>query len=139
MPCRLLALLISSIAFPLFAQAPLVAPTDAKSPEEERQTFKLPPGFTAQLVAADPDIMKPMQIAFDARGRLWVPTSQEYPFPAVGRPGKDRLYVLSDFGPDGKARKVSVFDDDLNIPLGIIPHPVNKRVHVTDLHHGARR
>src|SRR5262245_5743838 len=121
MPCRLLALLISSIAFPLFAQAPLVAPTDAKSPEEERQTFKLPPGFTAQLVAADPDIMKPMQIAFDARGRLWVPTSQEYPFPAVGRPGKDRLYVLSDFGPDGKAGKVSVFADHLNIPIGILP------------------
>src|SRR5262245_61591863 len=125
MPPRSLALLFSlSFLLPALAQEPaLIAPTDPKTPDDERKAFKLPLGFTAQLVAADPDIMKPMQIAFDAKGRLWVPTSQEYPFPAVGRPGRDKLYVLSDIGPGGKAGKVSVFADDLNIPIGILPLP----------------
>src|SRR5262245_4328811 len=60
------ALILLCVVFPLAAQPPaLVAPTDPKTPNEERSCFKLPPGFTAQLVAADPDIMKPMQIAFD--------------------------------------------------------------------------
>src|SRR5262245_57554017 len=124
MPMRFLAIIIALTAIlPAFAQQPLVAPTDPKLPADERKAFKVPDGFDVQLVASDPDIMKPMQIAFDAKGRLWVPTSQEYPFPAAGRPGRDKLYVLDDFGPDGKARKVSVFADDLNIPIGILPLP----------------
>jgi putative heme-binding domain-containing protein len=136
MPLRssLFVLLLASAAFA--QEGPLVAPTDPKSPADERKAFKLPPGFDAQLVASDPDIMKPMQIAFDLKGRLWVPTSQEYPFPAVGRPGKDKLYVLDDFGPDGKARKVSVFADDLNIPIGILPLPDNKSVLVSSIDPG---
>src|SRR5262249_44383990 len=123
MPSRVLAIFAALVAIPAFAQQPLIAPTDPKTPADARKAFKVPDRFDGQLVASDPNIMKPMQISFDARGRLWVPTSQEYPFPAVGRPGRDKLYVLDDFGPDGKARKVSVFADDLNIPIGILPLP----------------
>lgn len=134
---RLAALLATLAASHLTAaEPPLVAPTEPKSPEEERKSFKLLPGFTAELVAGDPDIMKPMQIAFDAKGRLWVPTSREYPFPAVGRPGTDKLYVLDDIGSDGKARKVSMFADDLNIPIGILPLPDCKTVLVSSIDPG---
>ncbi|HUR59552.1 MAG TPA: hypothetical protein VM029_17675, partial [Opitutaceae bacterium] len=35
----------------------------------------------------------------------------------------DTLRVLSDFGPDGRARKVDVFADGLNIPIGVLPLP----------------
>lgn len=118
---RSIALLVL-LAGPAFAQ-PLVAPTDAKTPEEERKSFKLPPGFTAQLVAAEPDIQKPMQLAFDAKGRIWVTTSYHYPFAAEKGKASDKLFVLSDFGPDGKAKKVETFDDKLNIPIGILPLP----------------
>ena len=134
---RLAALLFAIAALPAFAAEPaVIAPTDPKSPADELASFKLPPGFQAQLVASEPDIMKPMQIAFDAKGRLWVPTSQEYPFAAVGRPGTDKLYVLDDFGPDGKARKVTVFADDLNIPIGILPLPDGKSVLVSSVDPG---
>ncbi|MBX3398425.1 MAG: c-type cytochrome [Gemmataceae bacterium] len=118
---RTLALLVL-LAGPAFAQ-PLVAPTDAKTPEEERQSFKLPPGFTAQLVASEPDIQKPMQLAFDAKGRIWVTTSYHYPFAAEKGKASDKLFVLSDFDANGKARKVETFDDKLNIPIGILPLP----------------
>lgn len=115
----LCALLLS---LPAVAQTH-VAPTDPLAPDDERKSFKLPPGFEAQLVAAEPDIGKPIQIAFDAKGRLWATTSRHYPFPAAEGQASDKLYVLSDFGPDGKAEKVTAFDDQLNIPIGILPLP----------------
>jgi putative heme-binding domain-containing protein len=111
-----------ALAIPTFAQTH-VAPTDPLSPEDERKSFKLPPGFEAQLVAAEPDIGKPIQMAFDAKGRLWVTTSRHYPFPAAEGKASDKLYVLSEIGPNGRAKKVTVFADDLNIPIGILPLP----------------
>ena len=43
----------------------------------------MPPGFEIQLVAAEPDIHKPLNLAFDDRGRLWVTDTVEYPYPAA--------------------------------------------------------
>ena len=69
-----------------------------------------------------------MHIAFDDRGRLWVTDLVEYPFPAGRRARpRDTRQVLDDFGPDGKARKITTFADDLNIPIGILPLPDGKR------------
>src|SRR5947209_7216008 len=63
---------------------PVIAPGDPKTPAEELKTFQLPPHFEIQLVASEPDIHKPMNINFDARGRLWVTESVEYPFAVKG-------------------------------------------------------
>ena len=109
-------------AGPALAQPELVAPTDARTPEEERAALHLPPGFAIQLVAAEPEIQKPMNLAFDERGRLWVTSSVEYPFPAEGESEpRDRVTILADFGPDGRARSITRFAEDLNIPIGVLP------------------
>jgi putative heme-binding domain-containing protein len=101
-----------------------------RTPEEEKKAFRLPAGFEVQLVAADPDIHKPMNIAFDEHGRLWLTESVEYPFPvADGKRGRDAVKVLEDFGPDGKARKITTFADGLNIPIGVLPLPHGALVH----------
>ncbi|MES2694094.1 MAG: c-type cytochrome [Verrucomicrobiota bacterium] len=42
----------------------------------------MPPGFEVQLVAAEPDLQKPFNLAFDAAGRVWVTGSALYPWPA---------------------------------------------------------
>ncbi|MHB8520538.1 MAG: PVC-type heme-binding CxxCH protein [Limisphaerales bacterium] len=103
--------------------AATVRPTPPRTPEEERLGFHLPPGFEIQLVAAEPDIGKPMNIAFDAQGRLWLTQSREYPFPLpVGQKGRDKIMVLSDFAADGRARKIAAFADGLNIPIGLYPY-----------------
>src|SRR5262245_42458504 len=115
-----LAAIITNIA--LAAEPPLVAPGEHRSPAEELKAFKLPPGFEAQLVAAEPDIQKPINITFDAKGRLWVTCTVEYPYPAKERPGRDSVKILEDFGPDGRARKVTTFADGLNIPIGVLPY-----------------
>src|SRR3989449_3152536 len=96
--------------------------TEALTPELEQKSCHLPPGFEVQLVAAEPDIAKPMNLAFDATGRIWVPPSREFPFPAPpDKPPRDRIMIFEDFGPDGRARKVTTFADGLNIPIGVYP------------------
>ncbi|MBX3253201.1 MAG: HEAT repeat domain-containing protein [Chitinophagaceae bacterium] len=95
--------------------------TSARTPEEERKGFKLPEGFEIELYASEPDIGKPINIAFDAKGRIWVTQSFEYPFAASPGKGKDRLSILEDTDGDGKADKFIHFDDTLNIPIGILP------------------
>ncbi len=100
-----------------------IRPTEAKTPEDERRSFHVPPGFEVQLVASEPDIQKPMNLAFDARGRLWVSGSTEYPLPPpADRPGRDSIRVLEDSDGDGRTDKVTVFADRLNIPIGLYPY-----------------
>jgi hypothetical protein len=67
---------------PKWAPSPHIAATPPLRPEEQLKKMQVPPGFEIQLVAADPDIRKPINIAFDAAGRLWVTETIEYPFPA---------------------------------------------------------
>jgi putative heme-binding domain-containing protein len=102
--------------------AELVRSTEPLTPEQERAAFHLPPGFEIQLVASEPDLRKPMNMQWDALGRLWITESREYPFPVKdGSPGRDTVRIFSDFGPDGRARKVEIFADGLNIPTGLYP------------------
>ena len=64
-----------------------------------------------------------MNLAFDARGRLWLTQSREYPFAApTNRPGRDQIKVLSDFAADGRAQKITSFTAGLNIPIGVLPY-----------------
>src|SRR5262249_31039417 len=101
-----------------------IAPGNPRTPEAERKAFHLPPGFEIQLVASEPDIHKPMNIAFDDRGRLWVTESVEYPYPAPpDKKGRDAVKILENFGPQGKARKTTPFADGPNTPIGVLPLP----------------
>ena len=86
-----------------------------------------------QLVAAEPELRKPMNLQWDATGRLWLTESREYPFPAeLGKPAHDTVRIFSDFGPDGRARKMEIFADGLNIPIGVYPfHSPNSQGRVT--------
>ncbi|QRR02152.1 PVC-type heme-binding CxxCH protein [Dyadobacter sandarakinus] len=92
-----------------------------RTPEEERQAFKVPPGFEVTLFASEPDITKPINMEFDDRGRLWVTQSSEYPVAAGEGEGKDRITILEDKNGDGRADTFTHFDDSLNIPIGIMP------------------
>lgn len=114
--------LIASLALALAAEPPVVAPSNWRTPAEERTALHVPDGYEVQLVAAEPDIAKPINMAFDARGRLWVTCSVEYPFAAKDSDGRDSVKILSDFGPDGRARKIVTYADGLNIPIGVLPY-----------------
>jgi putative membrane-bound dehydrogenase-like protein len=88
------------------------------SPEEALKEMTVPDGFRVELVAAEPDIMNPVAMAFDERGRIWITESFEYPRHEPG-PGRDRIKILEDTTGDGNYDSVKVFADGLNIPSGI--------------------
>ncbi len=117
--CFVLCCCVAASAADRFAEN--VRTADAQSPEQEQKRFHLPPGFEIQLVAAEPDIHKPMNLAFDAKGRLWVTSSLEYPFAAKGAP-RDTIKVFENFDERGRARKVTTFAEGLNIPIGLYPY-----------------
>lgn len=96
-------------------QAP---PGPALTPEEAMTRMTVPEGFHVELVASEPDIVNPVAMTFDERGRIWITESFEYPRrePGVGR---DRVKILEDTDGDGKADKFTVFAEGLNIPSGI--------------------
>src|SRR5436305_1784662 len=120
MPTVLLSLALLAAA--AGQEPPTVASSNKLSPAEEQKKLHLPPGFEIQLVACEPDIHKPMNMCFDERGRLWLTDSVEYPYPAPAGKGRDRVMILEDFGPDGRARKITTFAEGLNIPIGLLPY-----------------
>jgi putative heme-binding domain-containing protein len=92
------------------------------APGDEQKLFKLPPGFEINLVAAEPDIQKPLNMAFDEKGRIWLTCTVEYPYAAPpNRPGRDTIKILEDTDTDGRYEKITTFADGLNIPMGIYP------------------
>lgn len=100
-----------------------VRTTEARTPAEEQAGFSLPPGFEIQLFASEPDIGKPLNMAFDLKGRMWLTQSYEYPFPDTSGHPKDKITILEDTDQDGKADKFITFADSLNIPIGITTVP----------------
>ena len=97
---------------------------------EEQKALHAPPGFEIQLVASEPEINKPLNLSFDDRGRLWVTSTVEYPYPAKeGTRPRDSVKILSDFRADGRAQKVETFADGLNIPDRALAAAVGKRGH----------
>ena len=86
--------------------------------------FHLPEGFRIELVASEPDIVKPINMKFDSAGRLYVTQSYEYPFPhAEGVKGRDTIRLITDKNGDGIPETVSVFAGELSIPIGVTPIP----------------
>lgn len=101
-----------------------VRSSDPLSAEEQLKSFRVPEGFTIQLVAAEPQINKPINIAIDAQGRLWVTSTIEYPFPVrdANATPRDQIKVLEIDPASGRAVKVTTFADACNIPAGVYPY-----------------
>ena len=96
---------------PLDYQLPL-------SPEESAKLIQVPAGFDLALFASEPDIINPIAMNWDEKGRLWVIETVDYPNTVRDDKGSgdDRIKILEDTDGDGRADKVTVFADNLNIP-----------------------
>ncbi len=97
------------------------ATTPALSPEEAQRRFTLPDGFDIRLFASEPEVVNPVAMTWDERGRLWVVELYEYPMGAKpGETPRDRIKILEDTDADGRADKVHVWADGLNLATGIL-------------------
>ena len=91
------------------------------SPEESQKHLVTFPEFEHSLFASEPNIVKPLWLAFDERGRPWIAESVDYPN-SLQSPGEgnDRLKIVEDTDGDGKADKFTIFVDKLSVPTSFV-------------------
>ncbi|WP_165073744.1 PVC-type heme-binding CxxCH protein [Paludisphaera rhizosphaerae] len=115
---------LSALALAFFCSTAALAdePRSPLSPAEAQALFKVDPGLKIELVAAEPLVVDPVEIAFDERGRMWVVEMRDYPNgpPDGGKP-LGRIKVLEDVNDDGVYDKATVFADGLLFANGLIP------------------
>src|SRR5690606_13911964 len=90
-------------------------------PQLQMEKFKVADGYEVTLFASDPMMTKPIQMNWDADGRLWVASSIIYPHMKTGEEANDKIYILEDTDGDGVADKSTIFADGLLMPTGILP------------------
>ncbi|MDB6079947.1 MAG: rane-bound dehydrogenase domain protein, partial [Akkermansiaceae bacterium] len=97
-------------------ESAVAAHTDQPLPK-----FTVADGYEINLWAENPMLHKPTQMNFDASGRLWVASSEDYPQVEVGQTANDQIIVLQDTDGSGKATQAKVFATGLLIPTAVIP------------------
>lgn len=90
------------------------------SAEESQKHILVDPDFEVQLFASEDQVINPIDLVWDEQGRLWVTETVDYPNKfEENRQGNDRIKILEDTNNDGKADKVTVFAEGLNIPTSL--------------------
>jgi putative membrane-bound dehydrogenase-like protein len=96
----------------------------ALTPEEQLETFEPDDGYQVNLFASEEqDVVNPIQIAWDERGRLYVACSPAYPQSLASMPASDYVVVLEDVDHDGKADRHWRYAEGLNMIQGLEPGP----------------
>ncbi|MEN3941761.1 PVC-type heme-binding CxxCH protein [Prosthecobacter sp. SYSU 5D2] len=90
-----------------------------QSPQEALKNLQLPTGFKAELIAAEPDVVQPIAMAWDERGRLWVMEGNSYPKPREPGAGQDRILIFEDADGDGSFETRKVFAEGISLASGI--------------------
>src|SRR5436190_8922097 len=96
---------------------PRVPPTE---PNKAIATFQIKKGFRIELVAAEPLVVDPIAMAFDAGGRLFVVEMRDYPERRNESPHLGRIRLLQDTDGDGRFDKSTIYVDDLPWPTAVI-------------------
>lgn len=87
--------------------------------QEALKNLQLPAGFKAELIAAEPEVVQPIAMCWDERGRLWVVEGNSYPKPREPGAGQDRILIFEDKDGDGKFETRKVFADGISLASGI--------------------
>ncbi len=91
------------------------------SPAESLKMAQVPNGFDIALFASEPDIVNPIHITWDDKGRAYVVETVDYPNNLqAGNLGHDLIHLCEDTNGDGKADKFTLFADKLSIPSSAV-------------------
>jgi putative membrane-bound dehydrogenase-like protein len=103
--------------------APGTPPAGPLSPKEELATFRVAKGFRVELVAAEPQVVDPVAMAFDEDGRIFVAEMRGYPNGgiATGHITSGQIKMLEDRDGDGVYETATVFADGLRFPSAVMP------------------
>lgn len=92
-------------------------PVPPKQPTEAIESFQLADGFRIELAAAEPNVVDPVAMAFDADGRLFVIEMRGYSEDDGEILGRVRM--LEDENDDGTYEKSTVFAEGFSWPTAI--------------------
>ncbi len=128
---------LDDAAWPTLSADTLRYPKDGpRTPADTLRSFEIHPGFKATTIAAEPLINKPIAMQWDAKGRLWVAETVEYPngrrpltaepWKETGvllpgkydRPARDRIAILSEPDANGRFTRKTVFHEGLELITG---------------------
>jgi len=98
---------------------PVTGWADSLGPQEAARKMEVPEGFHVDLIASEPDIVQPIAMCFDARGRIWAVEGKTYPQRSMGEKGDDRIVIFEDADGDGSFETKKVFIDNINLASGI--------------------
>ena len=119
---QLLRVASLSVLSLLPACAPHLLESDPLDPEEALQTFEVSDGFRIELVAAEPIVLDPVEIAFDENGGLFVAELVDNPDdPPEGEPARSRITYLEDTDGDGAMDLRTVFAENVLTAEGVLP------------------
>lgn len=90
------------------------------SPEESMKHIQVPVDFTLDLFAHEPNVMHPIAMAWDERGRLYALITKDYPNERKPEGGSDYIVICEDTDKDGKADKFTNFAEGMSIPTGMV-------------------
>src|SRR6266568_432653 len=92
------------ILLALLSAAPWVYAEIGNDLADEFAGFNVAPGFAVNLFASEKEgVVKPIQMRWDERGRLWVIGSKTYPLVKPGEEPDDQVVILEDTDHDGTA------------------------------------
>ena len=89
-----------------------------RSAQAALASIHVPSGYTVDLMAAEPLVNDPVNIAFGHDGRVWVAEMSDYP---LGCEGGGRVRWLRDTDGDGTLDQSQVFVSGLNYPSSVTP------------------
>lgn len=106
--------------------AELIPAAPVLSVDQALKTFTIEKGFVIEPVAAEPLIEKPVALAFDAKGRMWVCEMRGYMLDIDGNDEEKpigRIAILEDTDGDGSADKRTTFIENILLPraIAIVP------------------
>lgn len=98
------------------------SPVGPLTPAEAMKSFQVAAGLRLEQVAAEPDVVDPVALCFDARGNMYVMEMRDYPLgPGPGKKPLGQVRMLSGRTADGKYAKSTVFADGLSFATGLVP------------------
>ncbi|MDF1740165.1 MAG: DUF1080 domain-containing protein [Verrucomicrobiales bacterium] len=95
--------------------------TEPLSPEESRKLWELDGDYEIQLVASEPLTCDPVDVVWDAKGRMFVAEMGDYPLPVDEGPHLSRIRLLTDKDGDGVMDGATTWADDLDHVQGLTP------------------
>ena len=99
--------------------------------DESIKHFITPTDFEVKVFVTEEKLGgKPIAMAWDEQGRLWVSVTVDYPndMQPEGK-GNDKIVICEDTDGDGVCDKVTTFADKLSIPTSLLPYAGGVIVH----------